>query len=217
MTELTKQDRVLLVVANLSSWGEPKLEWLYQWLDENAVRVANFLMEPYYREIETLVGPQATRANFVDRIIELAQHPLTEALDVLVNLHGLRGVLYFDDGPVETSRLGEQLREAELEHRLRLLYSTACYGASHAHDFVQAGFRVASGALAVNANGPYDFPTQLLNWRRGETYRLAVRRANHPVFLQTHDAIAKALGFDDVNSEKIIEGKKLTRITSEPL
>jgi hypothetical protein len=217
MADVSKDERTLLVVANLSTWGQPRLQWLYEWLDQNAVTVARFLMAPSYWQIQTLTGAQATRSNFVEKIIRLAQEPQTRVLDVFLSLHGLRGVLYFEDGPVASSAVGEELRQAGLEHRLRLLYSTACYGASHAADFVKAGFRVASGAMALNANGPYDFPTQLLHWRAGETYRLAVRRANNRVFLETHDAIARGLGFGDVNSEKAIEGKKLTRITSEAM
>ncbi len=215
MADVSKNERTLLVVANLSTWGQPRLQWLYEWLDQNAVTVAKLLMAPCYRQILTIKGAQATRSGFVDEIIRLAQDPQTKVLDVFLSLHGLRDVLYFQDGPVESSAVGEELRQADLQQRLRLLYSTACYGASHAADFVKAGFRVASGAMGLNANGPYDFPTQLLHWRAGETYRLAVRRANNRVFLETHDAIARGLGFNDVNSEKAIEGKKLTRITSE--
>jgi len=214
MADVSKHERTLLVVANLSTWGQPRLQWLYEWLDQNAVTVARLMMGPCYRQIQTLTGAETTRSNFVERIIRLAEEPQTKVLDVFLSLHGLDGVLYFEDGPVESAAVGEELGEAELKHRLRLLYSTACYGATHAADFVNAGFRVASGAMALNANGPYDFPTQLLHWRRGETYRLAVKRANNRVFIDTHDAIARGLGFTDVNSEKAIEGKKLTRITS---
>ena len=215
MADVSKDERTLLVVANLSTWGQPRLQWLYEWLDRNAVSVAKLMLEPHYRQIQTLTGAETTRSNFVEEITRLAQEPETKALDVLLSLHGLDGVLYFEDSPAQSSEVGEELKQADLGHRLRLLYSTACYGASHAVDFVKAGFRVASGAMALNANGPYDFPTQLLHWRAGETYRLAVRRANNRLFIDTHDAIARALGFDPVNSEKAIEGKKLTRITSE--
>jgi hypothetical protein len=213
MAIVTPDKRVLLVVANLSKWGEPKLQRLYEWLDENAVRVAELLMKPHYRHIDALTGPEATRSNFVNRIISLAQDPQTEALDVILSLHGEKDTLYFEDGPVATSELRDELKAADLKHRLRLLYSTACYGASHARDFVKAGFRTASGAMALNTNGAYDFPAQLLHWGLGNTYRLAVSRGNNLVFLRMHDTIAKALGFDDVNSAKVIEGKKLTRIT----
>ena len=109
---------------------------------------------------------------------------------------------------------GLKLSDTLLKQRLRLLYSTACYGATHAPDFIRAGFRVASGATRTNANGPYDYPTQLACWGRGWTYRSTVNLANSPIFIAMHDAIAKLLGFDDVNSEKMIEGRKHTRITT---
>jgi hypothetical protein len=215
MADVIKDERALLVIANLTTHGDPRFQWLYQWLDENAIRVAKLLLEPHYRLIATLTGPEATKVNFVDHMTNLVQDAQTKALDVFVHLHGLPGELFFVEGPVKSADLGEEIKSASLLP-LRLLYSTACYGASHAPDFVKAGFRTASGAIATCANGPYDYPAQLLTWRKGETYRQVVKAGNHPVFLMTHDAIARAFGFDDVNSEKVIEGKKLTRITSGP-
>ena len=212
---VSKDERALLVVANLSDGGDARFQWLYQWLDENAVNVAKVLMKRHYRHIDTLSGSSVTSFGFVDRIVSLAQDPDTKVLDVLLNLHGSRGILHFDDGPITSSELGNQLRAADLKHQLRLLYSTACYGATHARDFVKAGFRTASGAVGVNANGTYDYPTQLFHWGMGGTYKSVVKAGNHRVGIVTHDTIARAFGFDDVNSEKIIEGKKFTRITSE--
>ncbi len=142
---------------------------------------------------------------------------MVKVLDVFLCLHGSKRSLYFDDGPVASRELKKQLLERKLKHQLRLLYSTACYGAMHAKDFVGAGFRSASGAIGVCANGPYDYPTQLFNWGKGKTYKATVKAGNHPIGLITHDSIAKALGFDDANSKKIIEGKKYTRITYEAM
>ena len=216
MPDVSKEERVLLVVANLTTHGKPEFEWLYEWLDQNTVRVANWLMGPRYRHIDTLINDEATKSGFVNRIIGLAQDPQTKALDVFLSLHGNPGTLYFHDGEVETGELKSQLQAADLKHRLRLLYSTACHGITHADDFVKAGFRVASGAKQVNANGPYDYPTQLRHWGRGDTYRAAVRAGNDPIFLAVHDRIAEfIMGFENVDSEKVIVGRKLTRITSE--
>ncbi len=213
MSITNKNERVLLVVANLSTGGEPKLQKLYEWLDENAINVAKLMMKPHYRLIDTLSGDDVTSTNFVNRIKSLAQDPQTKVLDVFLSLHGLQDALYFDDGAIKSSDLGNRLQAANLKHRLRLLYSTACYGANHAPDFVRAGFRVASGAKGVCANGPYDYPTQLYRWGQGNTYKSVVKAGNHPIGLVTHDTVARALGFDDVDSEKIIEGKVYTRIT----
>jgi hypothetical protein len=175
------------------------------------------LMRAHYRRIETLTGANVTSSSFVDRIQILAQDPQTKALDVFLVLHGSKGVLHFDDGPIASSDLRTRIQAADLKHRLRLLYSTACYGATHADDFIEAGFRVVSGAKGVNANGPVDYPTQLHEWGEDKRYSAVVNAGNNRLGIWTHDAIARALGFDDVDSEKIVRGKKYTRITSEAI
>lgn len=215
MADVVKDERALLVVANLASHGDPRYQLIYQWLDANAVGVAWLSMRPHYGRIHVLTGPQVTRSHFVDTIQALAQDPQIKALDVFLVMHGSKARLHFEDGAVSTADLKTQLQVADLKNRLRLLYSTACYGATHADDFVGAGFRVVSGALGVNANGPYDYPAQLVHWGRGQRYKTAVNAGNRRLGILTHDAVARAAGFDDVNSEKIIAGKKYTRITSE--
>ncbi|MBS3784065.1 MAG: hypothetical protein KGY78_06445 [Anaerolineae bacterium] len=218
MAEVTKDERVLLVVANLvlENVGPDggKYQWLYEWLDKYAVVVANLLMRPVYRVVESLTHDQVTLGAFFDRVVSLATDPQTKALDVFLVMHGLEGELAFDDVSVRTAELRELLKAADLADRLRLLYSTACHGASHAADFVDAGFCTASGARAICANGPYEFPTQLLKWRNNQTYKSSVKAGDNPVFRLIHDHAAKLMGFTDVNSEKVIVGKKLTRITS---
>ena len=215
MSEVTKDDRVLLVVANLAMDGV-QYEKLYEWLDQSAVNVANLLMRPHYRYVDTMLGNDVTSVKFLERVVNMAEAPHTKALDVFIVLHGSPGKLYFDDKAVTTSELADQLSAANLADRLRLLYSTACYGATHAPDFVRGGFCTASGAVAVCANGPYELPVQLTKWGAGNTYKSAVKAGNDPVFLAIHDHTAhRLLGFDDVNSEKVIFGKKLTRITSK--
>ena len=218
MAEIQKDERALLVVANLvlgsSDGDDGDYGKLYEWLDKYAVLVANLLMRPVYRVVDSLTKDEVTLGAFVDHVTALAGDPATKALDVFLVMHGSPGRLYFDDRSVTSAELGEHLRAASPVGRLRLLYSTACYGASHAEDFIRAGFRTASGALAVCANGPYDLPAQLLAWGSLQTYKSALVAGNNPVFRLIHDNAAKLMGFADVNSEKIIAGKKYTRITS---
>jgi hypothetical protein len=215
MSTVVKDERVLLVVANLSDAGDPRFQLLYQWLDANALGLAWVLMRTHYRQIEALTGSDVTSVAFVDRIQELALDPRTRVLDVFLVLHGSEGALHFDDGVISSRDLKTRLQAMNLKHRLRLLYSTACYGATHAEDFVEAGFRVASGAKGINANGPVDYPVQLHEWGRNRRYKAVVNAGNQRLGIWTHDAMARALGFDDVNSEKIIKGKNYTSITSE--
>jgi hypothetical protein len=217
MNRIESEERALLVVANLSDGGDPRLQKLYEWLDENAIKVAKLILDDEYHHIEALTGPDVTAQNFVGRVLANAQNPQIKALDVILVLHGLKEKLFFDDGSIESSDLGAQIQTANLQDRLRLLYSTACYGSTHAQDFIDAGFRTASGAAGVCANGPYDYPAQLYNWKQEKTYKSAVKAGNNPLWMAIYDNIAEALGFDDVNSEKVIMGKKYTRIYSEAL
>ena len=214
MSIIKKENRVLLVVVNLSTGGDPKLQKLYEWLDANALQVARWLLKDQYHRIDTLSGNAVTSTNFLTKIDELAQDPQTEALDVFLSLHGLQNALYFDDGPVTSRSLGDQLGAAGRQDRLRLLYSTACYGANHALDFVSGGFRVASGAKGICANGMYDYPAQLHSWGDGDTYQAAVKAGNNRLGIDISDRVARLLGLNGVNSEKLIAGKKLTRIGS---
>lgn len=214
LPQVSKDERVLLVVVNFSTGGEQRFQWLYEWMDRNAVVVAELMMKPHYRHIDRLDRDNVTSSEFVNRIISLAQDPQTKALDVFLNLHGSPDALHFDDGSITSSALRSQLQAANLKHRLRLLYSTACYGANHAPDFVGAGFRVASGAIGVNANQLYDYPLQLYHWGTYNTYRSAVKAGNDPALMEIQDTLARDFFGDIVNSEKIIEGKKHTRITS---
>jgi hypothetical protein len=210
-------ERVLLLIANLSDGGDPRLQRIYEWLDTNAVNVVWQILKDEYIYIDVLTGSNVLSSSFIHRVITNAKKPNVKALDVILVLHGLAGKLFFDNGAVLSSELKTELKDANLMDRLRLLYSTACYGATHAQDFVDAGFRTVSGALGICTNGPFDFPVQLYNWSRGKTYKSVVIAGNHKIGLLTHDTLAKAFGFEDVNSEKIIKGKKFTRINSMAL
>jgi hypothetical protein len=214
MVEVKKRERALLVVANLSHGGVARLKKLYEWLDANAENVAALILKKHYHKFEVLSKEEATFANFISQISTLAGDPHVRALDVILVLHGQRGKLLFEGGNVSSERIKNQIQAANITHRLRLLYSTACYGATHAQDFVDAGFRTASGAEAICANGPFDFPVQLYNWKENKTYKSVVKAGNNELGLIPHDLIAKGLGFRDVNSHKIIVGKKLTKITT---
>lgn len=82
-------------------------------------------------------------------------------------LHGLPDKLVFADGGVKTPALAGEIKALSLAEKLRLVYSTACFGLSHADDFVKAGFTAAVGAKAVNANAAAEFPLLLAQWGGG--------------------------------------------------
>lgn len=211
---VTKDDRVMLLVSNVSGTAK-KYQLLYRWLDDNAISIGTDITEEHYRKVSVLKGHYVTRKGFVTRVRVLAKSVGTQALDVFLNLHGLKHGLKFNDGTVKIDDLAEEIADLGLQHRLRLLYSTCCWGSRHAPYFIEAGFKTASGAVGINANGPFDFPTQLAGWTNGRTYDSVVRSANNPFMLQIHDRLAELMGFDEVDSTKEVFGVKSLRITSD--
>lgn len=215
MSTVDKNHREVLLVINLIDHGQDNWKWLYQWLDANAEAYTNLTLSPFYNRITVLKGLAATCQAFVDQVELIAKQPHVEALDVILHLHGGNRKLWFADGAIGTSSLRDQLKAKNLYSRLRLLYSVACYGETHAQDFVDAGFCTASGARGVNANSTHDYPTQLALWTGGSYYKTAVQQGNNSALRTMHDNLARLHGFPEANSEKFIRGKQYTRITSK--
>ena len=100
--------------------------------------------------------------------------------------------------------------------KLRILYSTACYGLSHAQPFVDAGFDAACGAIGSVRErpgrvpaGPVDVVPRPHVQGRGEQGRRPLDRG---IF----DAAAWLSGFHDANSDKEIKGDLTITIDGTP-
>jgi hypothetical protein len=212
MSDVNKTERNLLVVSYLAeqAMAAPKL---FEWLEKNGVDWARATLSDHYQIFSSLEDDDATYAEFMRRIEWLANRPGTRALDVFLHVHGLPGALAFKDGDKRTGEIRQEPHQLGLKGKLRALYSTACYGASHALDFVQGGFRVASGALDVNANAIVEYPFFMDAWRDEKGFRPAIQRTPQSI-TAIQDSIARTLGFGDADSTKQIEGRPLTRITS---
>ena len=141
--------------------------------------------------------------------------PTVKAIDTFINLHGSPGSVLFREGAVKMSDIRATLAAVKgSKKKLRLLNSTACYGESHNGDWLGAGFKVASGAKRVNANGAHDFPTLLKAWGAGETYLQAQDKGNEAKWIKFYDGMAAKWGLDDVDSYKVVEGKSDLTISS---
>lgn len=211
--QVDRDARVLLIVSNVSH-NVDKWQWLYRWLDESAVRLGTSLMRPHYRHVAALKGGQVSRLAFVNRVRALAGQEDTSAVDVILNVHGRPDALKFAEGWVGVADLAQEIGSLDAAHRLRLLYSTCCFGALHAPLFADAGFTAVSGARKVNTNGTFDYPTQLRRWREGRPYGAVVRAGNRAAMLAVHDGLARAFGFPEADSYKELHGDGTITIDS---
>ncbi|WP_141735007.1 hypothetical protein [Oligoflexus tunisiensis] len=202
---ITKRD--LLVVSNLETHGKKEFKWLYRFLDVMSVSLAEQKLKDSYRHIYVLAADKASLANFTNSLESITQDPDLAALDVFIHLHGAPDRLWFQDRLIQTETLGTEIQSI-VSHpsKLRALYSTACYGKSHAEGFLNAGFSVVNGAEKVNTNSPHDYPAFMNAWKSGATFDAAQEDGNSPEWIAFYDSIAQAAGFDDVGSYKVVEG-----------
>ncbi|HLM01315.1 MAG TPA: hypothetical protein VK400_09705 [Pyrinomonadaceae bacterium] len=218
---VTKKGRALVAIINVQDNVPKNVRWLYQFIDASGA-IASDLLAVKYGKYQKLYGGNATRARFVNALKNLGEDASVKALDVLVMIHGLDGKLVFADATCDTAELSAEIRALDLSNKLRLLYSTACYGFSHTGDFINAGFSAAVGAKKVNANAASEVPVLFSMWAAGSRLKDAVAKGDSSVTRRPADKAAQWFGRinktawrDDVNSEKVIIGSNGVTITSE--
>lgn len=132
---VTKNKRALLAVISVKKGVSQHVQWLYQTI-ETLGQVSTDILGTNYVQYRKLVGDNATKAKFLNDIKTLGNSPSIKAIDVIVMLHGQDNKLVFADATHNTQQLSAEILALNLKNKLRLLYSTACFGRSHADDFV---------------------------------------------------------------------------------
>jgi hypothetical protein len=211
---ITKIQRALVIVTNLATLGRQDLQWLYAFMEVSGTTLAEGLGTTSYGIVTKLIGRQATKAKFINTLKILNGTSAIKKIDVILNLHGGQGKLYFADGDLDTKQLATAIKALNAVTKLRLLYSTACYGDSHADDFVTGGFTTAIGAVGVNANAATEYPTVLTMWGTGLKIRNVVATGGNILTRGPADMAAQAIGFSQANSDKNIHGNKDITINS---
>lgn len=217
-----REDRALLVISSLKIGSSQYLR-LYDFLDAQGISQAMDKLSPVYGTIAALRDSAASKRNILNTLRKFATDTSIREIDLILHCHGLKnGTIRIgqDDGSgfedVSGKDLRDDLKALGIADRLRMVYSTACYGAMIAQDFVDGGFTCACGAKAVNANSGTEYPDFLNRWKRGEGYRWSVDQAFNPVMTGVAETVARnVMGFNDVDSKKVIKGNSTININSE--
>lgn len=216
---ITKSQRALLAITYLSN----SKDWWdgYNFVEASGMATIDFFLGSKYGTIEKLKNSNATKQKFLDKLKALGDKASIKAIDVIVMLHGTDEKLWFykndRDGMVEVtaSSLATDINALGIGHKLRLLYSTACFGESHNNNFLNAGFATSVGAKAVNTNAATEFPIVLGMWANDQKISSAVSagETGHQVF----DALANLnANWRPANSDKDVDGRGGLRISSNP-
>ena len=116
---------------------------------------------------------------------------------LFIVIHGINETLGFVDTPdyYPSAKLRDDILAIKGEHsnspkKLRMLYSDACYGALHMRDWVDAGYKVASGAPKEDMNWSTDLKKFMKGWKKGESFSKSIRRANRVLISPFLDLIS---------------------------
>lgn len=202
-----REHQALIVISELETWADPSEKQLYSYIQRTGVPLAKSMLSDWYGQIVAIEHGAATEQNVLNTIASLAAQEQIKTIDVFVFLHGSPGELWFVDGGVKTSELSERIRALGTQGKLRIAYNTACFGQSHIQDFLNAGFKVASGARAVNANGATEYPIFLQTMALGLPFGLAIANGNLPGVNAAADELARQfVKSEPVESNKSIGG-----------
>lgn len=223
---VTKAERELVQIIHLSDGYTGPERALYEFIENSTETLTGSILGNSYRKTAFLKGADATLPKFVAALQAAAARQQTEAVDVIFTTHGASEKVYFADG----ARPDTEVRDAVLKvpasqrRKLRMLFSTACIGATHLDAWLAAGFNEASGARGIYADSAVSYAPFLGAWALKKTFAESVDVANNADVGDTADNIARtyymARGMDTnasrVDSHRVRAGTGRSRIYTTP-
>jgi len=220
VVSISKEQRdAVLFVANLASPNTPSYEQsFYEFVTFAAESLGRSFLVPNYRAVHVVKGKDATLAALTAKLNAAASNQAVKAVDLIFVTHGLNEKVEFAD----TIRSIEDVKQAILaalstsdRAKLRVVFSTACFGATHRDGWLASGFKAASGSKGVYADSGTSFPAFLTVWSTGQSFSTAVKAANDsdPLRLQDKEAVSVMKSFgtpdkfvNDVDSVRVLKG-----------
>jgi hypothetical protein len=218
-----EQRDVVLFLANLAPPEEPDKSF-YEFVSFAAESLGLSFLRPSYRAVHLVKGRGATFDALSSRLNTAASNAGVRVVDLVFVTHGLSDRVVFSDG----SRTMAQVKDAILAKlsapdraKLRMVFSTACFGATHRDEWLAAGFNTASGSRKIYADSGTSYPAFLAAWVGGQPFSAAVRAANDsdPLRLQDKAAVPTLVSFGmseerakEVDSVRVVAGSGDLRI-----
>ncbi len=221
-----KAQREVIHLITLSEEMDGASKQFYEAVEAGAALTSNSLLGPYYGNIYYLQEQQATLSALCRQLEQVAAKSSVKSVDLIISPHGLNDELYFypNDG-VSIALVADKIKAIPTAYRrkFRMVFSTACFGASHIDEWLDCGFQATSGSEQVYADSLVSFPAFLGTWVMGGSFRDAIAAANNADPLRVQDSLARpvleAMGSpfaNQVNSTRRIGGNRNLRISSMP-
>ena len=226
---VAQANRELVQITFLSDGlTDPAERFLYEFIETGSNALVDLHLANAYRRIHRITGNQATLANMISKLDLAASRSSTLAVDLVLCTHGgTRSRLFFKDG----EKTGTQVKDAIIagisaarRNKLRIVFSTACFGNSHNSKWIQAGFKVVSGSEGIYADSQASMSPFMHAWSQEKTFEDCINKANAGDIGNVADNLAKEFYrakdradlADLVNSNRLIRGNHFIRIYSSP-
>lgn len=197
VADVPSQNRALVIVLNMYTADRGWI--LDQWYlaeTKGSAKIIQRAVKGHYQKVIWLYRNRAQYSLFKDTLVELERDPTIEAIDALVYVHGEPDALNFiyDVDPkgrpldhfVPTETVAQEIRSLGLT-KLRAMFSDACYSGSHRDTWLEAGFKVAAGAVGVDSNQGRDVGIFFRRWVAGQPFKRSVRAANRELTYRLFD------------------------------
>jgi hypothetical protein len=200
---------------------------LYEFIELSSEALTRTVLGGLYSRLTFVKGSDATLPGLVAALEAATARSRTKAVDLLFTTHGYTNKMQFADGTIRDMDVAEAILEiapAARLGKLRVVFSTACIGASHRDAWMKAGFTAASGSKGTYADSAVSYVPFLSAWASEKTFAQAIDAANNVDPLHIADNLAKeyyrSKGQDDradgIDSERVYSGNGRTRIYSNP-
>lgn len=206
-------ERALVVLSEITNHSSKHMA-LYGFVEKSGIALA-LSQRLHYRKFVVLSGANADADDFCETLAALGSKRKIDAIDVLMHMHGKPNRMMFNK-PMKSDVLQREIAGLRLGHKLRMFYTTACFGATHAKDMVQAGFSCGSGAVGVNANAATEYPEFLRRWISHDEFGDCIRKSYNRRLTRVFERKARKMDWDDVDSRKRIFGDENTTIITPP-
>jgi hypothetical protein len=180
-TSVTKAQREVVVFSPGLAQGTALESAFYDFVEFNAIALATATLGTRYNTVHIVRGAAATRAGLANKLNEIASKSTVRAVDLVFITHGATDEVLLADarwtiGAVrDRIRLGLTLADRA---KLRMVFSTACFGASHRAAWREAGFKTVSGSRKIYADSASSYLPFLSAWALGGTFAASVTAAN---------------------------------------
>lgn len=193
--KVEKADREVLHLITLSDqYKGTSDEWMYKVIEFGAESLTRTVLAQDYRAAQILTKANATLSTLKTKLQQTAARAEIKAVDLVISPHGLSNRIYFY--PNEEKTMSDVARDLltipeNLRRKFRVVFSTACFGATHCQNWLNAGFKTAAGSRGISADGALSYPAFMAAWIGGRTFRETIDAANAADAMRIQDGIAR--------------------------